>query len=251
MGRQTYAEQLERARRIISVATTDTELQARLATIGYDDAALAQGQSLYAAATNARTTTHAAHGEQLGATSELLTLRKKVEDQVSALSQIARTVFAANADALETLGLRLGERATPQTTAPQTPPAPPTDQPVDVVALGDASASLPLSRQRSRSQAAVLDRARTLYDGALADPTIMAELRRVGYDQERLETERANVAALEASDIAQEGHKASAKATTASQREALEGLNHWVARFRGIARPALRDRTDLLDKLGL
>lgn len=243
MARQTFAEQVERARRIVSIAAADAELQARLAQVGYDDDALKQAQTLYNGVLNARTSTHAAHGEQLGATGGVAALREQVQAQVSALTQIARTVFAGNADALEALGLRLGERATPQTT-----PAPRADE---FVVLADVPTEPPRPRQRSRSQAALLDRARTLYNGALANAAIMAELKRVGYTRERLEGERADVAAWEAQDIAQEGRKATAKATTAQQREALDALNNWLSRFRGIVRPALRDRPDLLDKLGV
>jgi hypothetical protein len=49
----------------------------------------------------------------------------------------------------------------------------------------------------------------------------------------------------------QESRKADAKARTAAQAQALDALGDWLARLRGIVHPALCDRPDLLDKLGL
>jgi hypothetical protein len=117
MTKQAIAHQLDHARRILSVAATDEDAQAHLATVGYDAAAIAQGQALYDAAIAARTARHAARGDQRGATLEAEMLRAQVQDQVSALSQIARAVFSNNRPALERLGLRTGER----TVAPTTP----------------------------------------------------------------------------------------------------------------------------------
>lgn len=236
MPKNAIAEQLDRARQLLTAAA-DPELSDRLGEVGYGPSAIADGQALYNAAIAARGGTHAAHGDQLGSTLNVDALRDKVEEQVSALTQTARTVFSANPDALETLGLRLGGRATPQTTGGEAPAAP------------EAPPAAP--RRRSRSQAALLDNARVLYAAALSDPTLAPMLQSVGYSRARLEAERADVAALEATDVTQEGRKATAKARTADQRAALEALNDWIERFRGIVKVALRDRPDLLDKLGL
>ena len=48
------------------------------------------------------------------------------------------------------------------------------------------------------------------------------------------------------------GDKATeAKGSTAAQKAALTDLKAWVSRFTGIVVPALKDRSDLLAKLGL
>ena len=212
---QAIANKLERARLILSAAQGDPELAARLAQVGYDAAALQAGQALYEASGGARTAAHAAHGDQLGATETVETLRRRVEANHTTLAQIARTAFAGDADALATLGL--------------------------AQAAG----------RRSRSQATFLDRARVLYDAALADPALQAALAQVGYPASRLQAERADVRALEAADVTQEQRKAEAKARVAAQRAALAQLDDWLARFTGLAVPALRDRPDLLGQLGL
>lgn len=244
MPRQTIANQLEHARRILSVAASDEDAQAQLATAGYTAAAVAQGQALYDAAIAARTARHAARGDQRGATEDAEALRTQVQGQVSALTQIARAVFSGNRAALETLGLRTNERiATPSVSTP--------DPGVDLLANATATVAPPRPRRRDYSQAAFLDRARTLYSAALADATLLAELERVGYGRQRLERERADIAALEAHDTAQERSKATAKARTAEQEAALDALNAWIARLSKIVRAALRTRPDVLDKLGL
>ena len=48
----------------------------------------------------------------------------------------------------------------------------------------------------------------------------------------------------------QEIEKAGAKGSTAAQKAALTQLNEWVSRFKGIVVPALKDRPDLLAKMG-
>lgn len=244
MTKQAVAHQLDHARRILSVAATDEDTQAQLATVGYDAAAIAQGQALYDAAIAARTARHAARGDQRGATADAETLRKQVQDQVSALTQIARAVFSGNRAALETLGLRTGERIA-------APAVPVFVSGVEAAATATVTIAPPRPRRRDYSQAALLDRARTVYDAALADATLLAELERVGYPRQRLERERADITALEARDTTQERSKATAKARTAEQEAALNALNAWIARFSKIVRAALRNRPDVLDKLGL
>lgn len=109
----------------------------------------------------------------------------------------------------------------------------------------------PKPRRPSRAQAEFLDRARGLYQGAIKDAALAVELATVGYPLTRLQAELADVSAVEAADVAQESEKAERKGGTAAQRAALTTLNEWVSRFTGIVVPALKDRPDLLAKMGL
>lgn len=101
------------------------------------------------------------------------------------------------------------------------------------------------------SQAAFFDRARILYNNALNDPAIAAELVTVGYPQTRLTAELTDLQSLEDADTKQEIEKAEAKGSAAAQKAALTELKAWVSRFTGIVVPALKDRPDLLAKMGL
>jgi len=73
----------------------------------------------------------------------------------------------------------------------------------------------------------------------------------VGYPQTRLTAELADLQSLEEADTKQESEKAEAKGATAAQAVALTDLTAWVSRFSGIVVPALKDRPDLLAKMGL
>ena len=109
----------------------------------------------------------------------------------------------------------------------------------------------PRPRRPGRSQAAFLDRAKGLYQGAINDPALAAELATVGYPLTRLQAELADVSAVETADVTQEGEKAERKGGTSAQRTALKALDEWVSRFTGIVVPGPRDRPDLLAKMGL
>jgi hypothetical protein len=51
--------------------------------------------------------------------------------------------------------------------------------------------------------------------------------------------------------ITLESVRGEARGSTADQKARLAELNEWVSRFKGIVVPALKDRPDLLAKLGL
>lgn len=231
-ARNSIADQLEKARIILQGARNgDTELQARLTAVGYTTQALDAGYALYEAAGGARIDAFAERGNQKGATANLNELRQKAEGQYKTLAQIARTVFANDPDAMRTLGLDVITPAVPRTPPVEGEPAPPV--------------------RNSAAQAVFLDQAHLLYKGALDQPALITALTAVGYPTTRLEAELADVDALAAADIQQEAQKAEAKAGTAAQKAALTELNAWVKRFSGIVVPALKDRPDLLAKLGL
>ena len=236
-AKNSIAEQLEKARQILDGARNgEPDLTARLTQVGYDAAALSAGRTLYLKAGGARTTAFSERGDQVGATATLNALRQKVEGQYKTLEQIATTIFKDNPDATKTLGLNDGQRAQPHTPATPNPEGGPVKPPTP--RLSDA-------------QAAFFDRARILYTNAQKDPAIAAELAQVGYPLTRLAAEQADLQALEDADIQQESEKAEARGSTAAQKAALTELNAWISRFTGIVVPALKDRPELLAKMGL
>lgn len=231
---------LERARLILSAATSNIELQDRLIQLGYDADALQSGQHLYEECLAARAATHSTRGDKRGSTATASKLQERVDAQCKTLRRIARTIFKDDIDAQQTLGLQVRGRAGTAPTAVATPTA---DIPEDPAKR--------TRRQSSKSRAAFLDNARVLYNNALTHPEILAELEKVGYPRARLERERADLFALETADATQEQHKATSKATTIQQRARLAELQAWVARFTGIVVPALHDRPDLLQMMSL
>ena len=240
-AKNSIADQLEKARLIFDGARDGgADLTARLTAVGYTTAALAAGRTLYENAGGARTTAFAERGDQKGATATVNALRQKVEGQYKTLAQIAATIFKDTPDATKTLGLGDGQLAQPR------------PKPIEPAVPGGPLPPVVVSTPRlSQSQAAFFDRARILYTNAQNDPAIAAELATVGYPATRLTAEYADLESLETADIKQEADKAEAKAGTAAQKAALTELNAWVSRFTGIVVPALKDRPDLLSKLGL
>lgn len=239
MSRQSISDQLAQADRILSVAASDPELQTALAVVGYDAAELAHGREVYAAAHAAHIARHAAHGAQLGATAAVNDLRATVDQQVSSLTQIARAVFIDSRAIQGLLGISAPRRKRV-----------PANMPDDDTAEAPTATKLVAARH-SRAQSVVLARARQLYTSALDRPDITAALTKVGYTHARLEAERGCVTRLEVLDADHERIKGAAKRAVTLQRAALHALDIWTRRFRGIARVALRERPDLLDKLGL
>lgn len=237
MQKYSLAGRLERARLILNAATNNAEVAARLAQIGYDEPSIQVAQTLYTTCTTAQISTLIARGDKTGATAAVTELFRVVEARANTLTQIARVVFAHDPDAQAVLGLRTSRRVS---AAP-------------IAHAGDDGTVAVAKRVRkvSQSRAAFLERARILYDGALADVHVQTELAKVGYSIARLQEERAGLTALENSDALQEQQKATAKAKTASQEAAFEQLDKWLIRFTGIVAPALKDRPDLLHAMGL
>jgi hypothetical protein len=236
-AKNSIADQLERARLILDgAAEGGPDMTSRLTTVGYTAAALSAGRTLYENAGGARTTAYAERGHQMGATATVNALRQKVEGQCKTLEQIATTLFKDNPDATKTLGLGDGQKAQPRKPTTPDPDGGPTEPPTP---------------RLSEAQAAFFERGDILYTNAQKDAAIAAELATVGYPLTRLAAEEADLQALKDADIKQEGEKAEAKGSTAAQTAALTELNAWVRRFTGIVVPALKDRPDLLAKLGL
>ena len=235
-AKNSIADQLEKPRQILDGAKEGgPELTARLEQVGYGAAAMSAGRTLYENAGGARTTAFAERGDQLGATATVNALRQKVEGQFNTLDQISTTLFKDNPDATKTLGLNDGQTARPHQSAAPTPEGEPE----------------PRAPHLSEAQTAFFDRADILYTNAQKDAAIAAELATVGYPLTRLAAEQADLQALKDADIQQEIEKAEAVGGTAAQKAALKQLNEWVRRFKGIVVPALKDRPDLLAKMGL
>jgi hypothetical protein len=239
VNKQTIANQIERARVILTVAASNAQVQERLALVSYDAETIKVGQSLYDACMSARRAAHAARGDCIQATAATRALRRRVEEQYATLAQIMRAAFAENSEMLVGLGLRTNRRPAAGTSVPLEPEP------------GNDPLAGKRARRASGAQARFFDRARQLYDGVLASKTLLAELAQLNYPLERLQRERDDLRALELADVVQGQQQAAAKASTAVQRESLAALQRWVARFSGIVKPALKDRPDLLNSMGL
>jgi len=107
--------------------------------------------------------------------------------------------------------------------------------------------ALGLTGAAPRATAGFLASAVSLFDNAAGAPT----LAEYGYDAERLESERAKIAAFNLSNQRQEAAKGAAQQASREQDMALTSLEAWRAQYIKIARVALRSKSQLLEKIGV
>jgi len=108
-------------------------------------------------------------------------------------------------------------------------------------------AALGLVGEMPRATAGFLAAGYALFDNAASQP----KLAEYGYDVDRLAAGRAKIEAYDQANQAQEAAKGAAQQATQDQHAALDALDDWLARFIKIARVALADKPQLLEKLGI
>jgi hypothetical protein len=97
------------------------------------------------------------------------------------------------------------------------------------------------------STAGFLAAAAVLFDNASTAPALTG----YGYTPEKLAAERAKITAYDQANQRQEAAKGAAQQSTREQAAALAELNTWMAQYLKIARVALREKRQLLEKLGV
>ncbi len=107
--------------------------------------------------------------------------------------------------------------------------------------------ALGLTGSAPRSTAEFLAAAASLFDNASG----ASDLAEYGYDEERLTSEREKIAAFDLANQKQEAAKGAAQQASREQDSALTSLDAWRAQYIKIARVALRDKRQLLEKIGI
>jgi hypothetical protein len=107
--------------------------------------------------------------------------------------------------------------------------------------------ALGLSGAAPRDTAGFLASAAALFENAAGAPSLAD----YGYDAERLAVEREKIAAYSSADQRQEAAKGAAQQASREQASAFAALDAWNAQYIKIARVALRDKSQLLEKIGV
>jgi hypothetical protein len=209
---QTIADRLNAAQVAINNTLTDTEIQSLVAAYGYTAAKMNEGKQLYDLAFNGVNAQIAAAGAQRDKTANTNAAQTTAQQAYQDLSQVARAAFGKDKTRLAALGLT---GAMPKTTS------------------------------------GFITAAYALFDNALKVEDIQKLLATYGYDPAKLHTERAKIAAFESANQAQEAAKGAAHQATREQDAALAALRDWLAQYIKIAKVALRDKKELLTKLGV
>ena len=113
-----------------------------------------------------------------------------------------------------------------------------------------AHTSLKLHGKRKYSLSGWLDQSTIFYTNLLGNETLLARMAEFGYDRDKLEAEFELVKAVRAADRAQEEEKGEAQNATKERDAKLDELDQWISDFKAIAKIAMADKPQLLEKLG-
>ncbi len=211
-SKNSISEQLNASQVAITNTLADAEIQGLVTQYGYPPEKLNEGKALYDAALSAVNAQIAAAGSQFQATSNLKTAEATARDAYQALAKVARAVFINDSARLAQLGL---------------------------------SGSMP------RTIAAFISSAYTVFDNAVNVPEIKSALESFGYTEEKLGQERLKINAYDAANQQQESLKGAAQQATRDQDTAIKAMNSWLAQYIKIAKVALRDKKQLIEKIGV
>ncbi len=210
--KQSIQDRLLAAQVAIHNALDDASLQGYLAEFGYTKAKLEAGKALYETVLAAQQTQQSEYGDQYDAT-----------DRVNRLWEEAHKVYMKYVT-------------------------------IARIALRDwrgALSKLDLHGQRKRAIAGWIIQARQFYDGLLAEAEMMALMAEFNVTQEKLEAGRAQVDDVEKAHRIQGKERGEAQIATQARDAAMDELEQWMSDFIAIARLALEDNPQALEKLGI
>ena len=209
--KQSIGHRLADAELALTNAENDGVIMGALVPFGYDNERIQEGRELYEAARNLVNQQSAAYGQQYEYTDDLSTAWAAADAAYMSALKVAR------------IALRDHERA---------------------------NEALKLSGIRKKSLWGWLEQAQAFYANLLADDQMLAAMARFGYDRTKLENEAAMVKAVAATDHAQEGQKGEAQQATKMRDSKLDEIDQWLSDFKVVARIALSEQPQMLEKLG-
>lgn len=212
MAYASIDQQLASVHLALNNARSDPELSEALAVFGYDEARLDAGMALYTAAAEAQQQQVREYGEQYAASDAFRAALDTAQAEYTRYVKVARIALKEDRGAYATLGL---------------------------------------AGARKRTLAGWLAQARQFYTNAQASETVLAALGQFGVTQEKLTAGQAQVDEVESLSAAQKKETGEAQQATQARDAALEALDEWMGDFLAIARIALEDTPQLLEKMGI
>ena len=196
----------------INNSLSDTKVLNAVAPLGYTEAKLNEGASLLNEATTLVETQKSEYGEVDAAQEAYETLRKQAHKSYMAILAISKIAFKNDAKAISTLDLT-GRRAT--------------------------------------TLSGWLNQTRNFYHAILGDERWKAALASYGQTEDILTGQLAAVDTVALASEARKREMGDAQNATQERDEKLEELLDWVSDYEVIARIALADKPQLLEKLGI
>jgi hypothetical protein len=207
----SIADRLLAAQVAIDAVLAEATLQAALTPFGYDAAVMTAARGLYEQAEGQTAAQQAEYGDQYAATQAVEAAITAAYTAYMRSLQLARVAFKNNLKGQTALGL---------------------------------------NGRRKESLSGWLGQAETLYQGLAADPSLLAEMAKFGYDLAKVQAEAGLVAAVRAANVGQEREKGEAQAATKARDALLAVLDEWLADFKAVAQVALADSPQQLEMLG-
>jgi hypothetical protein len=207
----SIAQRLVSAQIAIEAVLADAALQESLAAYGYDTIRMLQGQALREQALALVQQQHARLGAQLAATDARATAQAQAHALYMRHVGVARVALRGDRGAAQALDLAA----------------------------------------RKRNKSGWLLQAQQFYTNLLDDAAIVAKLGRFGLTQAQITAGQQLVAEVAAGHVAQQSRKSVSQETLKARDVALEALNDWMRDFLAIARIALAEQPQTLEKLGI
>lgn len=196
----------------ITNASTDPDLQAALAPYGYDAEALAGGQALVGALSQAQAAQQRGYGRRYDASATATAAFKAARALYMRHLKLARIVFAGDPGRTTTLAM---------------------------------------AGRRAESRPGLLEQARLFYFNVLADEHAVTALAEVNAGREALEAGQAAVQAAEVARAVHQQETGQAQESTVARDAAAAALRKWFSRFVRIAKLATDGTPQLRERLGI
>ncbi len=209
---QNIAEKLLKYSICINNALGDRDIQGQLSAFGYDSEKLTIGKTLLEECDQLVKTQIKEYGDQFEATSVLNALWKTAEKTYMKSLKIARVAFSHDAS---------------------------------------AQAALLLNGNRKDSLSGWLQQSESFYANLIASTSFKTAMSTYGYTDEKLLTEQQQIIDLKTAKRNQEKEKGQAQQATLNRDKKLDELDSWVSDFIVIARIALEETPQFLEKLGI
>jgi hypothetical protein len=205
-------DRLHAADLAIGGALADADVQSHLSAFNWDAQRIQQGKALYNTAQQLVQKQRAEYGDQYNATEALNAVWKEADAAYMRYLKVARVALKNDTGAWQ---------------------------------------KLDLNGERKQTLSGWLKQARQFYAGALGDATLLTKLGECGITLAKLTAGSAQVDSVEAASVTQAKERGEAQDATKARDAALESLDDWMSDFIAIARVALEDQPQLLEKLGI
>ena len=212
MPKNKVTDFLMSAKTMIENALSDDTVKTALASYGYDEARLQAGKALYDEAFELDLTQKRESGEKVAATTEFNNLWAEADQQYMKTLKVARIVLKN---------------------------------------LYKADQAAMLYGVRKQSFNGWQEQAVSFYANILNDPELLEAMAGYGYPEDRLKQEYEMVQQVIEQNLRQKKEKGESEQATRFRDQKLDQLADFVSDLRGIAKVALADTPDYLEKLGI